>query len=753
MNYLPVLGALICEYTAPRLAGFGYLSLACCFYLMLALTEPGPPAALAVLVVGLLARALFRPSQRPAPPGRGWEMLIEALPNLGMLALLQLLPLSPAWRGLAGLQLYLALTALVPGLVSGRLSSEQRAAWEGSRMGVLSLRLGAGASGVLAALAGPSYGLWAFPLVLALHQAARGQSQQAEALLRLQLSRRLERTESHLATTQEALSTTRVELSERVEAFEVLHRLSQRLAEAAQARQGLEALLETAAQLVPAQSLVIFDEALRPLLYRSPYAQKLAGWELGGFREPSVEQAFQSQRPTSLPSTGSPLVGEMALAVPIERFGVLYVGSLRPLAQSQVELVCVLARQTAAALRSLSQLEALREAARREGQLSRHLQEWLGHLANLLESLPALSGTLEPEEQRKRLEQALERLVPHDRRRIYLGGAGDWPLEGTPEAELVERLRGSPAPLLYEDLRGTRLASLGGCLLAFALRAEDDMLGAVLLATDQPGAFRREHQQLMGLLSFQGGMALHNARLHRQVLDAFRQLQDSQAQMIESSKLAAVGQLAAGMAHELNTPLATVLMAVEMAALEGTPQTQANLQLAARQVVRAQSLIEKVLYYSRDARAGKTDVRLAEVAEDTLQLVASDLKGHKIELQRQLSDVPAVPGNANELQQVVLNLLLNARDAVDGQPEPRIRVATEVSGETVALLVQDNGPGIPSAVLERIFDPFFTTKEPGKGTGLGLSISREIAEKHGGQLEVKNTGTGVTARLSLPLGR
>ncbi|MBT9584336.1 GHKL domain-containing protein [bacterium] len=739
-----VLGALICELVAPRLAGLGFLSLAPACYLWLALMSPAVAAG--ALVAGLLFRSLAKPS-----PKWVWEVLLDALPGLAMLALLQTLEASQVWRGLAGLQLYLALTALVPTLVSRQIAPEQKEAWDGARLGALLLRLGAGCTGVLVALSSqihPAYALWGLPIMLVLQHGCQGQSRQAEALLRHCLDRRLKHTESHLVSTQLALSSTREELGERVEAFEVLHQLSRRLAEASQPRQALEILLDTAACLVSARSLVIFDEHLRPVLFRSPHQQRLAGWELGHFHEPSVEQAWQSRRVASLATPASDLTGEIALAVPLEGFGVLYVGTQRALSDSQVELVCVLARQTAAALHSLRQLEALQQAAEREGQQSRHLQDWLNHLGGLLESLQSVAGSLEPEEQRRRLELSLERLVPHDRRKVFLGS---WPAAGTPEAELVERLRTSPVPLLYEDLSTSRLAALGGCLLAFGLRADSQMLGAVLLVSDEPRRFAREHQQLMGLLSFQAGMALHNAQLHRQTLDALRQLQESQSQMVMSSKLAAVGQLAAGMAHELNTPLATVLMAVEMASLEGTPRTQANLHLAARQVMRAQSLIEKVLYYSRDGLAGKQPVHLTEVVADTLLLVASDFKGCSIEVQRDLTEVPSVLGNPNEVQQVVLNLLLNARDAVENQPEPRIRVSTEATPAAVVVTVEDNGSGIDPHAMDRIFDPFFTTKEPGKGTGLGLSISREIAQKHGGQLQVTNSTVGVSARLSLPI--
>jgi len=255
------------------------------------------------------------------------------------------------------------------------------------------------------------------------------------------------------------------------------------------------------------------------------------------------------------------------------------------------------------------------------------------------------------------------------------------------------------------------------------------------------------------LLLMHYALAARKAQYHQQVLESYRQLEASQAQQLQSAKLAAVGQLAAGMAHELNTPLATVLMAIEMAQLEARPQSKANLQLAVEQVRRAQELIEKVLYYSREASISRQAVQIEAIFEDTWLLVRSDFQHCGIQLQRQFESAPAVQVNVNELQQILLNLLINARDAAIESGRLEIRVGThwdQARGE-VEFWLCDQGPGMSPEVLERAFDPFYTTKGPGKGTGLGLSISREIATLHGGSLNLETQpGQGTKGRLRLP---
>jgi len=374
-------------------------------------------------------------------------------------------------------------------------------------------------------------------------------------------------------------------------------------------------------------------------------------------------------------------------------------------------------------------------------------QQWQDRAARLSELLAAAQGltsSLELASLRSTLELWLQRLLPHQRRIYWTASSG---AAAGLEADFV---RGVASSRRVENTASSNFAPLGASLMALGPDPEG---GYWILASDRVSAFTLEDQQLGELLLMHYALAARKAQYHQQVLESYRQLEASQAQQLQSAKLAAVGQLAAGMAHELNTPLATVLMAIEMAQLEARPQSKANLQLAVEQVRRAQELIEKVLYYSREASISRQAVQIEAIFEDTWLLVRSDFQHCGIQLQRQFESAPAVQVNVNELQQILLNLLINARDAAIESGRLEIRVGThwdQARGE-VEFWLCDQGPGMSPEVLERAFDPFYTTKGPGKGTGLGLSISREIATLHGGSLNLETQpGQGTKGRLRLP---
>ena len=224
--------------------------------------------------------------------------------------------------------------------------------------------------------------------------------------------------------------------------------------------------------------------------------------------------------------------------------------------------------------------------------------------------------------------------------------------------------------------------------------------------------------------------------------------EESQARVAHSSKMAAVGQLAAGVAHELNSPLGAVMMQLDAAQLnlerERYEKAADKMRSAARAAGTAKEIISKLLFYSRDGGGGERDVNLNEVVDDTLALLDPQLCYDNLELKVSLGDVPGVLANPNELQQVVTNLLLNARDAVL-EPDAGgkvVEVRTYVHDGEVCLEVRDGGPGIAEQVLDQIFQPFFTTKPVGRGTGLGLSVSSKIVEQHGGRLTARNGSEG-----------
>ena len=230
-----------------------------------------------------------------------------------------------------------------------------------------------------------------------------------------------------------------------------------------------------------------------------------------------------------------------------------------------------------------------------------------------------------------------------------------------------------------------------------------------------------------------------------------------ETQLVQSEKLAAVGQLVSGVAHELNNPLTSIAGLSEflLEQKELGKKDRGHLQVIQEQAERAGRIVRNLLTFARKGTGERDLVDLNDVIRRTLSLTAYDLKLKDITVTRELSGaLPEVLGDRHGLQQVVLNLVTNAAQAVTENPRDRpreISVSTWFDGQ-VHLRVADSGPGIPEHVLQNVFTPFFTTKEPGKGTGLGLSITYSIVESHGGHLTIEPppASGGAAFRVDLP---
>jgi two-component system, NtrC family, sensor kinase len=219
-----------------------------------------------------------------------------------------------------------------------------------------------------------------------------------------------------------------------------------------------------------------------------------------------------------------------------------------------------------------------------------------------------------------------------------------------------------------------------------------------------------------------------------------------------SEKMASIGLLAAGVAHEVNTPLTGISSFTQML-LEGAdpqdPRTRL-LEKIERQTFRAAKIVNGLLTLSRPASSDRSSYDINVVITDVLGLLEHQFETHRIRVRRELSETPVVVlGLEHKLQQVFLNLFLNARDAM-----PKggwLSIATSREGNRVIAEVSDTGSGIPSEYLARIYDPFFTTKAIGQGTGLGLSITYGIVREHEGSIECESgIGQGTTFILSFP---
>ncbi len=248
----------------------------------------------------------------------------------------------------------------------------------------------------------------------------------------------------------------------------------------------------------------------------------------------------------------------------------------------------------------------------------------------------------------------------------------------------------------------------------------------------------------------------NGARLGRLILlDDITQRVRLEEQMVQTEKLTSLGLLAAGVAHEVNTPLAVISNYIQMLAkqIPADDPRQKTIERIVKQTFRASEIVNNLLNFSRTGAAEFVEVNLNSVLEETLTLVQHPFKTAQVNVIKNYTEqLPPVLGSITRLQQVFLNLFMNARDAMPSGG--MLEVRTGAHNGSVAVEVTDTGLGIPAENLHRIFDPFFTTKATGRGTGLGLSVSYGIIKEHAGKVDVRSTpGKGTSFRLEFPVAR
>ncbi len=245
-------------------------------------------------------------------------------------------------------------------------------------------------------------------------------------------------------------------------------------------------------------------------------------------------------------------------------------------------------------------------------------------------------------------------------------------------------------------------------------------------------------------------LALVNQRIEEEITErrlTERELRKTQADLIQAGKLAGLGQMSAALSHELNQPLAAAKTYADSAAmlidLERVPEARDNIRRISGLIDRMASISRHLRNFARKPNEKLGSVALDAVIDDTLEIVSARLKTADADLLVELcEDAAMVHAGFVRLQQVLVNIITNAADAIEGLDDRRIHVLAARQGDTVILTISDHGPGVPAAIAERIFDPFYTTKGVGKGLGLGLSISYNIVKDFGGSLSVSNHPEG-----------
>jgi signal transduction histidine kinase len=325
-----------------------------------------------------------------------------------------------------------------------------------------------------------------------------------------------------------------------------------------------------------------------------------------------------------------------------------------------------------------------------------------------------------------------------------------------PDREVATSLTGevikTGRPLYIPDVREETRYSLsllarreGLCaLLSVPLRSKAGVIGVLNVYTGEPRCFDENDIRLLTLLASQSATAIENATLHRDEMEARERLR-------QSEKLAALGKLSAGLAHELRNPLNTVSMLIYAMAREMPADGPfgPDLQVVQGELQRMTLLIEQFLEFARPRSPHFQRERLDEIMEETLLLIGPEARTRGVMVYKEWDKgLPGVWADGTQIKQVYLNLLLNALQAMPRGGKLTVRLY--VSGGSLLTAITDSGEGIHPEVRANLFQPFFTTKKG--GAGLGLSISQRIIEGHNGRLRLlSRPGAGTTAVMRLPL--
>ncbi|MBI5031673.1 MAG: PAS domain S-box protein [Chloroflexi bacterium] len=427
-------------------------------------------------------------------------------------------------------------------------------------------------------------------------------------------------------------------------------------------------------------------------------------------------------------------------------------------------------------------------AERTRAEQAEHEQRRLAEA--LRDTAAVLNGTLSFDQVLERILSNVERVVPHDMANIMLVEAGKLRVvrsRGYVEQgwEIpVETLRWSVAdtptfkhmfetcqPLLIPDTPTSKLWTTPPELekkirsyVGVPIRVKGECIGLLNLAGLTPHLFTPNQVEPLQAFANQAAIAIENAQLYQSAQDKMRQLQESQAKLVQSEKMGAIGRLTASIAHEINNPLQTVkgcltLVQEQLEEVYDRDELKHDLEMAAAETERIAVIVGRLREFFRPSRSGLFSTDVNAIVTNVLELTAKQLQHNAVTVAANLaSNLPTVEANPDQLKQVFLNLILNALDAMPQGGKLKIETTSSTlpayqdraAVPAVQIDFRDSGEGIPANILPHVFEPFFTTKE--KGTGLGLAISYEIISSFGGEITVASEGkTGTTFTLQLPV--
>jgi signal transduction histidine kinase/methyl-accepting chemotaxis protein len=303
---------------------------------------------------------------------------------------------------------------------------------------------------------------------------------------------------------------------------------------------------------------------------------------------------------------------------------------------------------------------------------------------------------------------------------------------------------------LPEGLLGEGQAKVFNLMLGW-VRQKGELIGVIRLANKRGADFMEESSRLIGIISNNVSVAIENIKLYEDLKAQMEELRSTQEQLIQAAKLAAIGELASNVAHEINNPLTSIMGYAELIK-EETDITviRDDIRVIEKESIRARDIVQELLEFSRKRPLELIVIDLNDLINESVALARGPLKVANIIITEQYGNLPSIQGDPNQLKQVVLNIINNSIDAVSNSGG-RINIKTDSMNSNVIVEISDNGMGIASKNRERIFEPFFTTKRD-KGTGLGLPITRKIIESHSGTIDVmSDVGKGTKFTITLPV--
>ncbi len=329
-----------------------------------------------------------------------------------------------------------------------------------------------------------------------------------------------------------------------------------------------------------------------------------------------------------------------------------------------------------------------------------------------------------------RREDILKLYLDNNRRPVIINA---------PEKELL------PAGLLGPNGRPVKNMLLGW------IRLQGELAGLIRLANKTNGDFSEESGRLVGIVSNNVSVAIENAGLYQDLKAQMEELKETQEQLVQAAKLAAIGELASNVAHEINNPLTSIMGYAELISEETDIESiMRDVDIISRESLRARTIVQQLLEFARKRPLELREVNLNKLLLETVDLVRAQMKNARIKISETYGPLPPIMGDANQLKQVFLNIINNAVHSMS-ENGGILTISTNADYDHVRIAIEDNGHGIPPEVLPKIFEPFFTTKRD-RGTGLGLSITYKIIQSHKGKIDIKSdVGKGSTFTLELPL--